>query len=149
MCFFLVFTPFKLNARCHSVVFQPLSGCNCRDFRVQSRHVHILYWLWSTRHIYGNNPPLWAYYLLRLTNLDFTHQDLPHPSVSMHFFQPSRGHVNATLHQACQLVDYTPDSSTRLLHYLHIKPQISRTDQQWSSGCPYSFFKHGKEERVF
>lgn len=91
-----------------------------------------------------NNPPLWSYYLLRLTNLDFTHQDLPHPSVSMHFSQPSRGRVNATLHQACQLVDYTPDSSTRLLHYLHIKPQISWTDQQWSSGRRHSFFRHGK-----
>ena len=39
----------------------------------------------------GNNPPLWAYYLLRLTHLDFTHQDLPHPSVSVPFFQPSLG----------------------------------------------------------
>lgn len=62
----------------------------------------------------------------------------------MNFSQPSWGHVKATLHQACQLVDYTPDSSTRLLHYLHIKPQISWTDQQWSSGCPHKFFKHGK-----
>lgn len=98
----------------------------------------------NSKRIHCNNPSLCALYLLRLTNLDFTHQDLPHPSVSMHFSEPSWGSVNATLHQACQLVDYTPDSSTRLLHYLHIKPQISQTDQQWSSGCPHQFFKHGK-----
>lgn len=81
-------------------------------------------------------------YLLGLTNLDFTHQDLPLPSVSMRFSQLSWGHVNATLHQACHLLDYTPHSSTRLLHYPHIKPQISWTEQRWSSWCPHSFFKH-------
>ena len=105
------------------------------------------YWLGET--IDCNNLSLWAYYPHRLTNLNFIHQDLPHPSVSTHLSKPSWGSVNATLYQACQLVDYTPDSATRLLHYLHIKLQISWTDQQCSSGHPHKCFKHGNGVIIF
>lgn len=140
---------FTNNDFCSNIHLTRLSKTFSLKFYMRRSSSILGLWLWKTRHIAGNNPSLCAYYQLRLTHLDFTHQELPHPSVSVHFSQPSWGHVNATLHQARQLVDYTLDRSTRLLHYLHIKLQISWTDQQWSSGCPHSFFMHPKEDRIF
>lgn len=60
-------------------------------------------------------------------NLDFTYRDLLHPSVSVHCSQLSFG----TFEWHAPSSMSPPDSSTSLLHHLHINLQTSWTGQLW------------------